>query len=233
MKNLITLLVTIFSINAFSQTSKEMQYAAYLNGSKIMWEKSIELANTEKGEQSFEKALAMYGLLNSTMANKDEETFDDYVDPAVDLLNLIIEENALPANAKSVLSSVYGLSMAYNPMKGMYLGSRSSSLMESAMKLQPESPIVQKLYAGSKLFTPKMFGGNPEKAVVAFEKAIDLFEVGDTTLNWLYLDAHVGLSMAYSKTDQKEKAVEILNKVIAIEPQYYWAKSMLASISKP
>jgi Tfp pilus assembly protein PilF len=120
--------------------------------------------------------------------------------------------------------------MAYSPMKGMLYGSRSSSLIENAMKQQATSAMVQKLYAGSKLYTPSMFGGDANIAVTAYEKAIDIYEQGEVVNNWMYLDSMVGLSMAYKKTEKSDLAKETLGKAIELEPDYYWAKSILASL---
>ena len=233
MKNLITICVLMISGISLAQTSKQTQYAAYLTASKTMWERSIALAEKESGADSFEKAVAMYGLLNNTMATQDEETFDANVDQTKDLLKEIIEQNPDHGEARAVLSSVYGLVMAYSPMKGMLYGMKSSSLMEEALKLQPESPLVQKLYGGSKLYTPEMFGGDAKKAALAFEKSIELFEAGDTTENWLYTDTFMGLAMAYNKIGEKEKSMTTLEKAIEMEPQYHWAKSVLAKMKNP
>jgi len=232
MKNKISIMLVISSIVSVAQTSEEAQYAAYLTTSKSMWDRSISIAEKAHGEHSFERAVAMYGLLNNTMVTKDEDTFDDNVDQTVDLLKEIIEKSPNHGEPKAVLSSVYGLVMAYSPMKGMLYGSKSSSLIDDAMKNQEESPIVQKLYGGSKLYTPEMFGGSPEKAVTAFEKSVRLFEAGNTENNWMYLDTLVGLSMAYIKTEKHDQARNTLNKALEVEPEYGWAKSILASLDK-
>lgn len=216
-----------------SQTLKEAQYAAYLTASKTMWVKSVALAGDEFGEESFEKALALYGLLGNTMATQDEETFDDYKDDTIELLEKLIEENPDWGEPKAVLSSTYGLVMAYSPMKGMFLGMKSSSLIDDAMELQPTSPLVQKLYAGSKLYTPEMFGGDPREATESFAVAIKIYEGGeDTVNNWLYLDSMMGLSKAYRKTDQQDKAIEVLKRAISIEPDYKWAEATLSRLEK-
>ncbi|WP_420317690.1 tetratricopeptide repeat protein [Ekhidna sp.] len=232
MKTLVKILMVVLAISTYAQTSKQTQYAAYLKASKTMWERSIEQAKKESGNDSFMVAMAMYGLLNNTMATQDEETFDDYKDATIELLETLIEENPDWGEPRAVLSSTYGLVMAYSPMKGMFLGMKSSSLMDEAMRLQPESPLVQKLYGGSKLYTPEMFGGDPKIAIKAFTKSLEIFETIDTAENWLYLDTMMGLAMAYRKTDQNEAAKETLKHAVSIEPQYHWAKSVLSQIDK-
>lgn len=232
MKNLLTIGMLLIAGLSMAQTSKQTQYAAYLNASKTMWERSIQQAEKESGPKSFEKALAMYGLLNNTMATKDEETFDENVDQTVDLLKEIIKADEEHGEARAVLSSVYGLVMAYSPMKGMLYGMKSSSLMDAALRISPESALVQKLYGGSKLYTPEMWGGNAEKAVAAFEKSIALFEVAEVGENWLYMDTHMGLAMAYNKIEKRDEAEATLEKAISMEPQYHWAKAVLSQLKK-
>lgn len=232
MKMILLVSALMITVISFAQTSKEMQYVAYMKASKAMWERSISLAEKESGAESFEKAIAMYGLLSNTMATQDQDTFDENVDQMIDLLKEITEENPEWGEPKAVLSSVYGLVMAYSPMKGMLYGSRSSSLVSDAMKVQPQSPLVQKLFGGSKLYTPEMFGGSPQKAVIAYSKSVELFEKEDSNANWMYLDALVGLAMAYEKTGKMELAKQTAEKALDIEPEYEWAKSILASLNK-
>lgn len=213
-----------------AQSSQEVQYGAYLKASKSLWQRGVSLATKENGEDSFARALALYGLLNNTMVSQDEDTFDEHVDDATDALKRIIKSDASHGEAMAVLSSIYGLQMAYSPMKGLFLGMKSSSLMEEAMKQSPESALVQKLYAGSKLYTPEQWGGDPDVALASFGQAIERFEAEGDTTNWLYLDAYMGLSMAYVKTDQTAKAQETLATLLAREPNHYWAKSELAKL---
>lgn len=232
MKKLITILVGVITVVASAQSTKETEYGAYLTASKTMWEKAVKSNEKEHGTESFEKAMSLYGLLNNTMATDDEETFDDYSDQTIELLKDIIEENPKWGEPRAVLSSVYGLVMAYSPMKGMFYGSKSSSLMSDAIDLQPESALVQKLYAGSKLYTPEMWGGDPEKALEAFKKAKAIYEKGNTENSWLYLDTLMGLSMSYRKTGNSEEGISILEKAIEIEPEYHWAKSTLKKLKE-
>ncbi|MEM9896724.1 MAG: tetratricopeptide repeat protein [Bacteroidota bacterium] len=229
MKTLITLFTILLTGLSFAQNAKQTQYGAYLQASKTMWEKSVSQSKKQYGAKSLETAIALYGVLNNTMATQDEETFEQYEDETIDLLKAMIEENPSNGEAKAILSSVYGLVMAYSPMKGMIYGMKSSSLMTDAMDESASSPLVQRLYAGSKLYTPEMWGGDAEEAAVAFKKAIDLYaKSGDTKENWQYLDAMMGLAMAFKKTNQASQAKSTLEEAIALEPQYYWAKSELA-----
>ncbi|SNS60394.1 Tetratricopeptide repeat-containing protein [Ekhidna lutea] len=232
MKNLLTLFMLMMAGLSLAQTSSQMQYAAYLKASKTMWERSIILAEKESGEKSFEKAVAMYGLLNNTMATQDEDTFDENVGQTVDLLKEIIERDPDNGEPKAVLSSVYGLIMAYSPMKGMLYGMKSGSLMDEAVRQSPQSPLVQKLHGGSKLYTPEMFGGDAEKAAEAFNNSLELFENSGVSESWLHTDTFMGLAMAYRKLGKNAEAKETLKKAVTMEPEFQWAKAVLAEMDK-
>lgn len=227
----IILMVAIMSTQLSAQELTEVQYGAYLKTSYSLWERAISLAEKKHGAESFEKAMAGYGLLNVTMAFEDEDKFDEYVEEVSDLLKEIIEEKPDWGEPKAVLSSVYGLRMAYDPWKGIIYGAKSGSLMNEAYNQQPESALVQKLYAGSKLYTPEMFGGDVGESKKAYLKSIEIYEKSNDTKNWLYLDALVGLSMAQKKLDEPNEAKKSLEKALEIEPAFGWAKGLLAELN--
>lgn len=226
-KNLSIVLVTIFMslwCRSGNAQGDALSYQAYLSSSLTLWERKID----QTAPASYERAMAQYGLLNTTMAGKDEKAFDKYYDPTLDLLDQLIEEKVNVASCQAVKSSVYGLAMAYDSWKGMFLGPKSSGLIEEAYESEPNNPLVVKLYASSKLYTPEMFGGDPKTALKEFERAVQLFdEAEDVPSNWLYMDALAHLGIAYGKVGQPEKAMEVYTKALALEPDFNWIKFSL------
>lgn len=230
----LTALMLVFAQWAFAQEEAERKlYEAYLSGSKTFWVEGVQMSrknyeSKRKNEQLFDLAIAQYGLLNSTMKDKDEEMFDNYVDATEDHLEQLTKHHDTRGEAKALLSAVYGLKMAYSPWKGIYLGSKSSSLMDEALQESPESPLVWKLYANSKLFTPETWGGDKREALEAYKKAIYLYEKRSTTTeNWLYLDTLAWLGMAYEKNGDVRAAIETYEKALSTEPDFMWVKNVL------
>ena len=220
-------------------TVKEVEYAAYLNASKTLWKQAIDRRqkaydSDQNPNKLYDLTLAQYGLLNATIIDQDKKLFEEYVDLTVESLEKLIKSDKQWAEPKAVLSSVYGLKMGFSPWKGVFLGSKSGSLIEQALKLNDNSPLVWKIEASSKLFTPSMFGGDEEAAVEAFRKAVSLFEAAPDHLanNWLYLDALAWLGQACEKTGKQEEAIATYEKAVAAEPEFKWVKYKLLPAAK-
>lgn len=222
---------------AFSQENgNQFMYKAYVSQSKELWVKSVSAFENDaklsptSTEKQFNLAVAQYGLLLGTMASQDEDLFDEYVSKTKDQLEKVISYPATAADGKGMLSAVMGLQMAYSPMKGITLGSKSGSLAAEAKNLAPDSPLAWRFYGSNRLYTPSAFGGNVKEAISALEKSIKLFESKpeQTKVNWLYLDTLVLLGQAYSKNEEKSKAISTYEKAISIEPDFKYALTLLA-----
>ncbi len=211
---------------------RKITYNAYLSGVMNIWEQGIRQAKeqyigSKNQDDRFELALTLYGVLNATMKDKDKDIFEKYVDVTVDHLESMIESKYKLAECKALLSAIYGLKIAYTPWMGMFYGPKSDILIEDAMEIDSRSPLVQKLYGNSKYFTPEMWGGNPDDAILAYREAIRLFEEGDISNDWLYLDTFAWLGSAMSKQGDKEKAREVFTRALELEPDYNWVKYAL------
>ena len=230
----------MFCVLAFTTPPNINQatYNAYLSGSQNLWIQAVQKARTAHEQSStdasnFEVLLAEYGLLNSTMRDQDEDLFDEYIKEAIDRGEELVESEYRTADTKAILSALTGLKIAYSPWKGMFLGPKSSNLVMEAMSLDSESPIVQQLYANQQNFTPEMWGGNPDNAIRAYQKAINIYENEDHTNHWMYLDAHAWLGIVYKKQNQTKEADEIWEKAVDIEPDFRWVtNALLPSLEK-
>jgi tetratricopeptide (TPR) repeat protein len=221
-------------------------YKAYLTATTAdamhAWETVVANAQSDLKQdpaseyRRFNLALAQYGLLNGTMRAKDESLFNRHVDATIDNLEAIKGDHNFEAQA--LLAGVYGLQMAYSPSKGMFLGPKTSSLLDKARKGDPKSALIWKLYANSKLHTPEAYGGDVGEAIESYEKAIALYEGNtiNTKDNWLYLDALAFLGQAYVRKGETSKAIAVYEKALTVEPNFGWVKYNLlpaAQKSKP
>jgi tetratricopeptide (TPR) repeat protein len=236
----INLLVVLALTTAAQDMPTETMYRAYLHADKALWKKAVDgrMKEAKKypsdASKQYDLAFAYFSLLSGTMATKDESLFDEYIDPAKELLKVLIENNKVAAESKALLSATMGLQMGYSPMKGIMLGSKSSSLAQEAKTQAPLSAIAWRFYGSNKLYTPSAFGGDSKEATVALENSVKLFESKPEELknNWLYLDTIVLLGQAYAKADNREKSIATFEKALLVEPQFNYAKQLLAKTKK-
>lgn len=235
-KFLLIPLLMIFTSMGLPQKLEEMNYHAYLKSDKDAWKQNVAYAfklhqDNPSDETLFQLALTEYGLLNITMVDSDKKLFSDYADGCQERLESLTESNKYGAEAKALLSGLYGFKIAYSPMKGMLYGPKSSNLLDQAMEENPSSPIVLKMYASNQYFTPEMWGGDKEIALKAFEKSTENFRINDQEKNWMNLDNLAWIGMIYQEEGELDKAKATWEKAIQIEPNFYWvSKSLLPSL---
>ena len=214
------------------QTAMALQHAGYLTNSIDHWLKSIEIiekeVNTNPADQEirFRLAEGYLGLLNTCMAQQDEKTFKKHDDIAMDVFQELENYPRYKGEALAWQGALYGWKIAFSPIKGMFLGPKSQSVLEKAMKVNAKSAEVWVRNGSSLLFTPEMFGGDPQQSIEYYEKGIALFEQEQNN-SWRYLDALAWLGQAYQKTGKYEKARATYKKALKVEPKFYWVKNSL------
>ena len=154
---------------------------------------------------------------------------------ALDEADLLLEQataKAPTADALALRSTVMGLmiGLSGNPLSGMTLGPKASSLADRAMEIDPKNPRVWLIRGMSAMFTPKMFGGGTDKAVRDLQKAIELFE-GDRPVapapSWGRAEVYAWLGQALQQDDKRDEARAAYQKALAVQPGYQWVERVL------
>jgi tetratricopeptide (TPR) repeat protein len=212
-------------------------YEAYLSRDAEMqvWKEVIETLSSTAGKKpadpqaGFSVAYAYFGLLSAAIKVNNEEWFDDHYDAALNALNHCTKLNQQWAEPYALKGAIYGLKITFSSTQAMFLGPKSSNLIDKAVKLNKESALVWKLYGNSKFFTPEIWGGSIDEAIAAYERSILLYERQPDQLkfNWLYLDALAFLGQSYYKKGEYAKAVATYEKALAAEPAFGWVERML------
>lgn len=215
------ILIPLWVPRCFGQ--ENMSYQAYLLKSQVIWKRTVD----QFPPDTFERGMALYGLLNGTMAERDEKEFHQYYDETTELLEGLIKAGDHVAECRAILSAIYGLELSYNSWKGMFLGPKSAGLIQDAFREAPDNPLVVKLYASSKYYTPEMFGGDVQLAIEEFSRAVMLYEEAGAQTDWIYLDGLAHLGLAYQKSGQLDSALYVFDKALSLEPNFNWVKNSL------
>lgn len=155
---------------------------------------------------------------------------DALLDEAELQLKDLIKAQPQSAEALALMSSVYGIKIAHSPMKGMFLGSKSSNAIDSAMKIDPGNPRVLISKAVGKFNAPGMFGGSEKEAESLLRKAIDVLagQPADKAFPaWGRFDAHAWLGQVLAKRGDKDGARAEYAKALEVAPQSGWVRYVL------
>lgn len=217
---------------------KQIFYKAYHTNNAQLWKAGIEqlkqsYEKSKDPEVLLELAQAEMGLVGTYMGGRQMDEAEETTDLAEEHLEKVIKELEKNSDGHALYAGILGFQIAFSPMKGMYLGSRSDKHIEKALSLEDSNPIAWYEKASSLYHTPSMFGGDVEKAVECFEKSVNLYEKDtDLSLNWQYLDALVWLGQAYLKHEQKDNAISTFKKCLEIEPDFMWVKMQLLPLAE-
>jgi tetratricopeptide (TPR) repeat protein len=153
------------------------------------------------------------------------------LDSAVAHLECAIAKDDHFAEAYALLSSCFGLKISFSPLKGMYWGPKSRSLMGKARDLAPLNPRVALLDAIGIYNMPSMFGGGKEKGLAGFMHAAELFDRwnGADSLqpDWGKEQVHAWIGNAYLERGESMLAKREFEKALDINPEYGWVKYVL------
>ena len=175
-------------------------------------------------------ALADYRLANQ-LPDDAEDRREHVLTDAIDHLKAATEQAPTMADAWALLAGCYGQMIGLHPMRGVYLGPKSSNAMEKARTLAPTNPRVWIISGTQEYFTPSLFGGDKERALRAFEKAARLAEreTRDDPLapSWGHAEAYAWIGIAHMNAERYPEARAAFQNALDVNPDYGWVKAVL------
>ena len=224
-KILITLAVTLHisfsALSAQGDIDQIEQAAGVLNISA--------LENIATHVTGYEQALTYYRISLSANLTGKSDVAIKAIDQAIVSLEQLDIASANNVEVKALLAQVYGYKIALEPLKGMYYGQKASSKLSEAKLLAPNNPRVQLVTGISKLNTPTMFGGSSDAAYQAFDKAIAAFSTDvNSEYHWGHAETYTWRGVTHMQKGEPNKAKEDWQQALTINPNYGWAKMLLA-----
>lgn len=217
----------LFGILPMAAQGNQQLLNIYLSGNLEEAKKMVDNWSSPKtSTDQFAQLQAYYVLLNNTMAEEDEETFNRYVEPAQELAKKLATEEGFSAEAEAILAGIYGLKIAYSPMKGMFLGSKSQKLYRKSLKAAPESPLVLTFYGVAQYNTPENWGGSVTRAKESLYKAIEIMGC-EAQEYWVYPHARAWLGIVLEDLEQPTEADNVYQQILSDYPNFAWVRNVL------
>lgn len=147
----------------------------------------------------------------------------EYLNEAINYIKRILEVDKKFADGLGLLAGLYALKAGINIKEGFVYGPKVTQLLRKALEIEPENPRLYYFNGLVYAVKPTAFGGNPNKAIEEFNKAISLFENGKGKkwpIRWGYIETLSLLSIAYENLGYKEKLNEVYKKIENYKKEY-------------
>ncbi|MCS6808135.1 MAG: hypothetical protein RML40_05830 [Bacteroidota bacterium] len=216
--------------------AKELAQKAAIAGDVTKLNIALEHAE-EAAKQSSHRANALYycGFIryHLCMLPSEKDARERHTDEGIAALEEAISLEPNFADAHALLGSLYGVKAGLGMINGIKYGSKSTSSMERALALVPNNPRVLILHGISLYYTPAMWGGNKEKALMVLQKACELAEQGACipekpfSPDWGHAEAFAWKGAIFAGMGDSEYAKAAYERALQIAPDYAWVKHIL------
>lgn len=184
-----------------------------------------ELAEISEG---YDRNLAGYRLSMLYNLKVSREAADDTIQKVADRLREHLESTPNDVESWALLSSSYGLMIAYKSFRGMTHDPKASHALSKAYALDSENPRVKLVDGIAKYNTPPVFGGSVTRAAEVLTRAIKAFPAdADSGFHWGLADAYIWRGLARFKSNDKNNALSDWRKALEIAPNHQWANRLL------
>jgi tetratricopeptide (TPR) repeat protein len=181
-------------------------------------------------------ALSDYRLATYYLEESQSEEAELHTMEAQKHLDKVIELKPDWGEPFALYASTLGYEIALDWSKAMSLGMKIGEYYGIALELEPDNPRVNLLKGAGELYTPVEYGGGPDIAIATLSHAVSLFEnekaAHPKAPSWGKEEAYTFLGMAHQQKGENEKARELYQKALKVNPDFGLAKESLQALKK-
>lgn len=205
---------------------KATTYELFVGGKVNQWGSVIKKMEKDPNCQSDISKIELlgyyYGYIGHLLDIKDKDAASVMIEKADALLDYL--EPKYPDNTliMAYSANITGYKIAVSPIKATVLAKGMMSDTKKAISKSPNDATVNILTANIFFYMPDFIGGNTEKALKQYHKALDMFEEDESLRhnNWMYLQLLVTTGMVEEKLKHYETAKVLYQRVLKLYPNY-------------
>jgi len=191
---------------------------------------------TNKADLAYYVSLADYRLATFAFISGDTAEAGRMIAEGQQYLERALTSFPESGEFLALYGYLLGLEIALHPDRAIALGGKSAQSFGQAEAKEPANPRVHLLKGVYWLYVPEAFGGGPDTALASLEKAEALFAKETVTdpmkPDWGKDEAFLYIGLVYKAKNDPAKARAMFEKTLALNPDFGWARSELASLDK-
>lgn len=132
-----------------------------------------------------------------------------------------VKQDSESSEAHRLVGELLGQLIPHVFAGGMRYGAHSTAEIEKAIQLDPHNPNAYVARGNAYFFTPKAFGGDINKAIETFKKAIATDPTADAAAT-----GHIWLAKIYQSVGKSDDAASEINEALKMYPDRLFAKQV-------
>ena len=154
---------------------------------------------------------------------RDKKAAQQKIDTAIESTRRAIDLNNGFADAHALLADLYGRKIGYGgALTGIRLGPKAQAETQRALELDPNDPRIYIVIGRRQLYSPRMFGGDIEKAIESFRKATVVDPHDDEAFVWL--------AIAYGKKGDSDAAKAAVDEALRLNGRNVIAREIRSAM---
>lgn len=226
LKSMSVLMVLTCVLSAHALSVKDIEHASLRNDLDRLNDLRTEV---QQQDDAYVTAFLEYRIGVAANVAQESRLAKRSLKRSAKILRGVLKETPDSLPHLTLLAQVYGMQIGVSPMKGMTLGRKQHALIERAVAIDPDNAHALLVKGISDYNTPSMFGGNKSDALGTLDRAIKAFE-STPDAEWGVAEAWVWRALTLDAMERRGDAIEALNTALTLEPDYAWARFILASM---
>ena len=211
---------------------KATAFNLFLNGKISQWpwviNKMVADPKLQDTEGQLEILTYYYGLVGHLMDAGQKKQASENLRKANELAMKLYKTNPDNPLLLGLMSNLTGFQIALSPLKATTLAKGMMNKAKKSIAKGPNDPHVNILYSNILFYMPGIFGGDTEKALQGYKKALQTMEA-DPELkknNWMYIQLMVTIGVVEEKRENYVEAQKMYRKVLELYPEYAHVKNV-------
>ena len=228
----ILFICALCNIEAQQINYKATAFNLFLNGKMSQWpwviNKMLADPKLQNTEGQLEILTYYYGLVGHLMDVGQKKQASENLRKANDLAIKLYKPNPDNPLLLGLMSNLTGFQIALSPLKATTLAKGMMNKAKKSIAKGPNDPYVNILYSNILFYMPGIFGGDTEKALQGYKKALQTMDA-DPELkknNWMYIQLMVTIGVVEEKRENYVEAQKMYRKVLELYPEYAHVKNV-------